>query len=178
MIIKNNEEALRVKCEEVTPEEAGELIKRLESELAYSASLGSPGIGLAAPQIGIAKKAAIVRLGKPEYNVNLINCSISQGWDMGTFEGEGCLSFPGRIETTNRYQEILIENNLVMPKRMTLTGLFAVAAQHEIGHFNQDLFIDHIAKKKKIRPNDICPCGTLNLKTGNPLKYKKCCGKK
>ena len=178
MIITNNEDALRVKCEDVFPNEVGPIIEQLEKELDNSNRLGRPGIGLAAPQIGIAKKIAIVRMGKPEYNFDLVNCSITKGWDLKTFQDEGCLSFPGRVETTNRYQEVLIENNLVAPYRMTLTGLFAIVSQHEIDHFNQKLFIDHIVKNKKIRPNDICPCGTINQLTNNRLKYKKCCGKK
>lgn len=177
MIITNNEEALRIKCEDVLPEEVGGLIDLLEKELNYSALTGNPGIGLAAPQIGIAKKIAIIRIGKQEHNLNLVNCDITQAFDLKTFKDEGCLSFPGRIETTNRYQEIVLENNLVYPNKMILTGIFAVAAQHEIGHYNSQLFIDHVVRQKKMKPNDICPCGKLNPISGQRLKFKKCCGK-
>src|SRR5690606_39126845 len=178
MIITNNEEALRVVCSDVLPDEVNDIIERLESELNHANFLGQNGVGLAAPQIGIAKKAAIVRVGNN--NINLINCNISQGWDPAVFEGEGCLSFPGRVEKTTRFQEALIENNLVMPNRMIITGFLAVACQHEIDHYNQKLFTDHIFKDriKKLKPNDICGCGRLNEKTGMPFKYKKCCGKK
>ena len=104
MIITNNEEALRVKCEDVLPEEVGELIERLESELAHSALLGNAGIGLAAPQIGIAKKIAIVRLGKSEHNLNLVNCDIAQAWDLKTFEDEGCLGIPTLVDAENEVE--------------------------------------------------------------------------
>lgn len=174
MIIKNNEELLRVKCKDVLPEEVAELVSVLEKELDQSGKLGIPGIGLAAPQIGIAKNIAIVRLNN--INFNLVNAKISKGFDQTIFRQEGCLSFPGRIEDTLRYQEIYVTNNLVYPHSFIASGLIAVACQHEIDHLNSSLFIDHVApivqvKKVKIGPNDPCVCGSKK-------KYKKCCQSK
>jgi peptide deformylase len=176
MIITNDEDALRVHCEDVESlEEAKEIIIQLESELKESARLGRSGIGLAAPQIGIAKKVAIVRLN--EIKINLINCKIGQGFDQAIFKNEGCLSFPGKYEDTLRYQEVVVSNNLIYPHSFIATGLTAVVCQHEIGHWNSDLFIDHlnpkqtpIVIKSKTRPNEPCFCGSK-------IKYKKCCGK-
>lgn len=173
MIITNNEEALRVKCEDVLPEEINQLIETLESELNYSNKLGSGGIGLAAPQIGIAKNIAIIRLNN--YNINLVNCKLEKGYDPILFRQEGCLSFPGKVEDTTRFQEVHIVNNLVYPNTFIATGLLAVVCQHELDHLNSTLFMDRKVQKilslnKKIRPNDMCSCG-LNR------KYKKCCGK-
>lgn len=180
MIITNNEEALRVQCEDVLPEEVGELVELLERELNYSAKTGRPGIGLAAPQIGIAKKIAIVRLGNNGYmnlNINLVNCSISKSFDPKIFTDEGCLSFPGRVENTMRFQEIVIDNNFVSPNSFTATGLVAVACQHELDHINGILLPDRALEKKavisaltKVKVNDKCPCGSGK-------KYKKCCRK-
>ena len=177
MIITNNEEALRIKCEDVLPEEVGSLIDSLEKELNYANKLGKGGIGLAAPQIGIAKNIAIVRFGKnSEFNVNLINCNIKSGYDLACFQQEGCLSFPGRVEDTNRFQEVYIENNLIYPHSFIAVGLLAVVCQHEIDHLNSILLMDRVipkilpAKSSKIGPNQICPCG-------KNLKYKKCCGR-
>lgn len=176
MIIKNNEDLLRVKCEDVKLEEIGELVATLERELEYSAKLGIPGIGLAAPQIGIAKNIAIVRVSK-DISFNLINCQIAQGYDPTVFRQEGCLSFPGRVENTIRFQEVYVINNLVYPHSFVATGLVAVVCQHEIDHLTSKLFIDHIApkiavniSKKKVGPNDSCICGSGK-------KYKKCCNK-
>lgn len=175
MIITNNEEALRVKCEDVLPEEVGQLIAQLELELKNSARLGRPGIGLAAPQIGIAKNIAIVRLGNNQPNFNLINCKILKGYDQAIFRDEGCLSFPGRVENTNRYQEIVITNNLTYPNDFIATGLVAVVCQHELDHLNGVLLPDialpkpkPIINNKKIGPNDPCFCNSGK-------KYKKCC---
>ena len=103
-MIITDEEALRVQCVDALPEEVGPILDQLERELAHSAAIGHPGIGLAAPQIGIAKNIAIVRVDN--YKIDLVNCHVANGYDKALFESEGCLSFPGRFEKTFRYQEI------------------------------------------------------------------------
>lgn len=174
MIITYNEEALRIKCEEVLPDEVGSLIDVLEKELANANRLGKNGIGLAAPQIGIAKKIAIIRLGN--INLDLVNCHLHKGYDLTNFTDEGCLSFPGRVETTTRFQEVHIKNNLKGPNEFIATGFLAVACQHELDHVNSTLFMDRkiivpdLSKKSKIGPNQPCICGSNK-------KYKKCCGR-
>lgn len=175
MIITNNEDALRVKCEDVLPEEVGELIATLESELNQANRLGKGGIGLAAPQIGIAKKIAIVRIDTAHgLSLDLVNCKVKQGYDPIMFRQEGCLSFPGRVEDTTRFQEVHITDNLASPSDFVVTGLMAVVCQHEIDHLNSVLFTDHAIKKAeppkkvKVGPNDPCICGSNK-------KYKKCC---
>lgn len=176
MIIINNEEALRVKCEDVKPEEVGSLIATLEAELNNANRLGKGGIGLAAPQIGIAKNIAIVRLGKG-LELDLVNCKIDKGFDPTIFREEGCLSFPGRVEDTTRFQEVYITNNLVYPHSFIATGLLAVVCQHELDHLNGTLIMDRkipkqvpVVNKKKVGPNEPCICGSGK-------KYKKCCAK-
>jgi len=176
MIITNNEAALRVVCEPVSLEELGSLIETLEKELDYANRLGKNGIGLAAPQIGIAKDIAIVRL--PKLSFNLVNAKLIHGYDPATFTDEGCLSFPGRSEDTIRFQEVHITNNLVEPHSMVATGFIAVVIQHELDHLNSTLFMDRSIPKTvpvvrtatKQRPNEPCLCGSGK-------KYKKCHGR-
>ncbi len=175
MIITNNEEILRVNCEDVLPEEVGNLVSLLESELERANRLGRGGIGLAAPQIGIAKKIAIVRLDKARnISFDLVNCKISEAYDPCMFRDEGCLSFPGKVENTTRFQEIYVTNNLVYPHNFIATGLTSVVCQHEIDHLSGTLFMDRsvstpiLLKKNKVGPNDLCGCGSNK-------KYKKCC---
>lgn len=171
MIITNNEEALRGECFDVLPEEIGALRDQLELELKHSEEIGQLGIGLAAPQIGIKKKFAIVRCDC--FNVDLINCKIEKGYDKAIFEQEGCLSFPGRFEKTNRFQEVYITNNLVEPYSFIAYGLLSVACQHELDHLVgillPDISIKEIKFKGKLKPNDKCFCNSNK-------KYKKCCG--
>jgi peptide deformylase len=176
MIITFDEEALRVKCVDVLPEEVGALVETLEKELIEANRLGKNGIGLAAPQIGIAKNIAIIRLERG-FKLDLVNCKLEKGYDPLLFQEEGCLSFPGRVENTMRFQEVHITSNLVEPYSFVATGFLAVACQHELDHLNSTLFMDRAApkpvqiiKKNKVGPNDPCTCGSGK-------KYKKCCGK-
>ena len=175
MIITNDEAALRVFCEPVTLEEVGPLVEALEKELEYGNRIGRSGIGLAAPQIGIAKNIAIVRL--PKISLNLVNAKLVEGFDPALFEEEGCLSFPGRLENTIRFQEVYITNNLVEPHSFVANGLVAVVCQHELDHLNSTLFMDRrlpkpspVVKTVKVGPNEPCPCGSGK-------KYKKCHGR-
>jgi len=172
-MIITDEKLLRIPCVDALPEEVDSIILRLEEELALSAKNGNVGIGLAAPQIGIYKNVAIIRINK-DISVNLVNCKIKNKYDLELFEGEGCLSFPGRFEKTMRYQEIHVVDNAVYPYSFIATGLFAVVTAHEIDHLQGKLLPDFALKKevpKKFRPNDICNCGS-------GIKYKRCHGKK
>lgn len=176
-MILTDEKLLRIPCVNALPEEIGPIIDALELELKHSAELGSGGLGLAAPQIGIYKNVAIVRAGKnseSSLEVDLVNCNIIAGFDKKIFETEGCLSFPGKYERTMRYQEIVVDNNLIGPKKFIATGLFAVVIAHELDHLSGILLPDIALPKpmlidgKKLKPNDICFCGSNK-------KYKKCC---
>jgi peptide deformylase len=139
-MIITDEEALRIPCEPVLPEEVSELRAKLEKGLEWSASQGNPGVGLACPQIGIGKRMCIIRVDN--IKIDLVNASITKSYKQTEFEGEGCLSFPNRFERTLRYQEVLIENNLVWPHRIILTDFLAVVAQHELNHLENILLPD------------------------------------
>lgn len=178
MIIINDESALRINCSDATPNEVGDIILLLEEELEKANKLGRGGIGLAAPQIGIPKKVAIIRHDRiNNTKINLVNAELSKGFDPAIFRQEGCLSFPGTNKDTVRYQEVYITNNSVYPNSFIATGIVAVVCQHELDHLNGKLFFDRLAKtnqnlqqNKKIGPNDICLCGSNK-------KFKKCCGR-
>ncbi len=151
-MIITDQSLLRVKCSDVLLEEVGVLCEALERELKHSEEIGAPGIGLAAPQIGIAKNMAIVRIPGPQnkmYSVNLVNCRIAAKYDQAFFDGEGCLSFPGLQVRTLRYQEIYVVNNLVQPYSFIATGLPAVCIQHELDHLSGILLPDVDVSTKK-----------------------------
>ena len=174
-MIITDEDLLRRPCEDVLPKEVGDLISTLEGELNRINRIGRGGIGLAAPQINILKKIAIVRL--PKINLNLVNAKLAHGYDPALFTDEGCLSFPNRTENTMRFQEVHITDNLVEPHSFIATGLLSVVCQHEIGHYNSTLFIDRMAPKPmpivktaKVGPNELCPCGSK-------VKFKRCHGR-
>lgn len=137
-LIINDENLLRAKCEDVRAEEVEDLIKSLEDELAHCEQRGYPGIGLAAPQIGIYKSIAIIRMG--DIKINLINATIKHSHDKFIFKDEGCLSFPDQKFDTIRYKEVYIENKFY--PSFVASGLLAVACQHELDHLNSTLIFD------------------------------------
>lgn len=168
-MIITDEKLLRIKCDNASLEEVGGIIELLERELILSEKAGRPGIGLAAPQIGIYKNVAIIRIDE-KTKLDLVNCKIANKYDQFIFRGEGCLSYPDRLEDTIRYNEVHIIDNLIYPYGLELTGLVSVVAQHELDHLDNRLLPDFaLAKpKNKIGPNDKCGCGSGK-------KFKKCC---
>lgn len=170
MAIITNFEILTQKSSEVASvDEAKEIITLLEKELENSARLGKPGIGLAAIQIGIPKRVAIVRISD-KYQVNLVNCKIEKAYDEFIFKNEGCLSIPNFAKDTIRSNEIYVVDNLVFPHSFICTGLMAVCCAHEIDHWNGDILSTKpdLSSKPKPKPHEICFCGSSK-------KYRKCC---
>jgi peptide deformylase len=156
--------------------EAAEIIRELEQSLNNSPE---PGVGLAAPQIGINKRVAIVRiderqsgLHKRAESLDLVNPVITKR-DKGFVNfDERCLSLPGTSINTNRYKEIFIKDD-IHPEGFVATGYMALVLQHECDHLDGVLIVDRVVSKKKMGRNDPCPCGKkINNK---PVKYKKCC---
>jgi peptide deformylase len=123
---------LRKKCEDATEEEAKEIIKDLEDTFATK-----KGYGLSAPQIGIYKNVAIIRMG--ETKENLINPKIIDKGNKIVIK-EGCMSFPGLLIEVDRYDYVMVEMN---GKKTSFVGIEGVVCQHEIAHLNgRTIFCD------------------------------------
>lgn len=142
-MITINTDILRTKSEDFTgtPEELEALVTVLDFELNHSPQ---KGLGLSAIQTNIPYRVAIIR--SKTANVNLYNAKIIKAEQPFVFKGEGCLSIPGVFKHTNRYNLITVTNG--DGKELQFSGLDAVLVQHELGHFEGDLFIDHIAEEK------------------------------
>ena len=168
-MIITNLSTLRNQNIDVSIEEGREIIKKLEYELKNSKV---SGVGLAAPQIAINKKVAIVRAYGEK--IDLINPKIIEKENGFVNFNEGCLSIPNIKVNTWRYRELFVKTDLY-PKGFVCYGNIAVIIQHEIDHLESILMIDRSVGKGKINRNDPCPCGkTINNK---PVKWKKCHGK-
>lgn len=173
MIIKQVSN-LREKCENVnSAEEADKIIALLEAELDEANKLTITGVGLAASQIGINKRVAIVRIG--DIKINLINAKIINA-RTELVSNEGCLSLPTISVPVKRFNEIQIENGL-NKEQVVVYGFAAVVVQHEMDHFDGKLIIDHNLLNKTIGDNEPCPCGKKDPQTNKVLKFKKCCKK-
>lgn len=166
MKIVTDEKLLRIPSVDSSMEEGFKIIDLLNKTLDEN-----PGIGLSANQIGILKKVFVLRVPainnnqKVIYSRNFINPKIVSRVDPILFHNEGCLSFPNKAIETLRYNQIVIIDDL-QPDGRILSGLEAVAAQHEYDHTLGKTMYD--SKIQNISPNDKCLCGSEK-------KYKKCC---
>ena len=113
----------------------------------------APGVGLAAPQIGVNLRVAIVDLsvGKdPSQVLVLVNPVVVDS--QGTIrDEEGCLSFPDLVETVERPERVTVEAVDERGKRRALDGrdLLARAFCHEVDHLEQRLFVDRLSPLKR-----------------------------
>ncbi len=111
------------------------------------------GLGLAANQVGIPKRFFIMdisqREGKPQLEV-YINPEIL-ATDGETEYEEGCLSIPGYYAKVKRYKNLYIKAYDLEGKAIEreLTGLHAIAFQHEYDHLEGILFIDRLSPLKQ-----------------------------
>ncbi len=107
------------------------------------------GIGLAANQVGIIQRVAVVEVGE-EPSVVLIDPTIVER--AGTIRGEeGCLSIPDIFADVDRAVSIVVETTTLEGTRTRLeaTELLSRAIQHEIDHLDGILFIDHLSPLKR-----------------------------
>ena len=112
------------------------------------------GIGLAAIQVGVPKRVAVIDLDHsgPESNpIYLVNPKIVAASEEQTTHNEGCLSVPECWEDVSRPSRLTVEYTDEKGRRQTIEadGLLATCLQHEIDHINGLLFIDHISRLKR-----------------------------
>lgn len=114
--------------------------------------LASPGVGVAAPQIGVAKRAIVVDVSPKPGNglIVLLNPEVVSGENPKTGR-EGCLSIPDFTANVRRPQEIVIRGLNPQGQAVVLhsEGLEAVCLQHEVDHLDGILFLDRVASLKK-----------------------------
>ena len=141
-IYKLGEEVLRQNCEEVKPEEINDELRTLIKEMFLTMDEAN-GVGLAAPQVGIAKRF-FVAMADDEVERVFINPVITKtSSELSEYE-EGCLSIPGVYETIVRPKAVTISALDMNGKPFTIDaeGLLARIVQHESDHLDGVLYID------------------------------------
>jgi peptide deformylase len=111
------------------------------------------GVGLAAPQVGIAKQLIVVDAGEGEV-LQLLNPRITAA-EGNCVDVEGCLSIPGVFGEVNRAEKVTV---IALEKegrevRLDAEGLLARILQHEIDHLHGTLFIDRA--DRLVDPDDV-----------------------
>ncbi len=122
----------------------------------FEAMYDAPGIGLAAIQVGTAKRVVTMDLAKKDEPKNpqvFINPEIVWSSDEKATYEEGCLSIPEFYGDVERPAQVKVKylDREGQPQEVEANGLLATCLQHEIDHLNGVLFIDHLSKLKRDR---------------------------
>lgn len=114
----------------------------------------APGIGLAAIQVGVAKRMLVLDLsreGEEKAPQVFINPEILSFSDERSAYEEGCLSIPDYYAEVERPARITVKHVGIDGRQALIEaeGLLATCLQHEIDHLNGVLFIDYISRLKR-----------------------------
>lgn len=127
-------------------------LRKLADDM-FDSMYAAHGVGIAAPQIGIARHIAVIDIGSreaPGEKIVLVNPKIihSEGKQPGQ---EGCLSLPEFREKVSRPMKVTVRAQDLEGKFFERTGedLLARAFMHETEHLNGKLFISHISALKR-----------------------------
>jgi peptide deformylase len=137
-----------------------EPVKNVDAELAalmddmLETMYLAPGVGLAAPQVGVTKRIIVVDVGKKEEErepVRMANPEViweSEDWSI--YE-EGCLSLPEYYADVERPEQIRVKylDETNTERELEAEGLLATCIQHEIDHLEGVLFVDHLTSIKR-----------------------------
>jgi peptide deformylase len=141
---------LKKQCEPVA--EITDDLRRLADDM-LETMYGAPGVGLAAPQVGVLKRLIVmdcIKDGPPEpmalFNPEVVWASE----DQAVYE-EGCLSIPDQYADVQRPAEVVVRWLDVKgeTQERQFAGLWATCVQHEIDHLEGKLFIDYLGPLKR-----------------------------
>lgn len=135
------------KVEKITP-----LDLQLMDDMAET-MYNAPGVGLAAPQVGVSKRIVVVDVGDGLFK--LVNPKIiySEGSEI---DAEGCLSVPGLIGDVERYTKITVKATTPDGKTIKIDAenFFARCLQHELDHLDGVLYTDKASNMREPEPFD------------------------
>ena len=122
-------------------------VRRLVDDL-FETMEASHGVGLAANQVGVARRVAVVDADGERFA--MINPVIVEAEGRTTAE-EGCLSIPEIFGDVTRPERVVLEalDRDGKPFRLAAEGLVARAIQHELDHLDGILFLDHLGLMKR-----------------------------
>lgn len=143
---------LKKKCREV--ENFDEKLHTLLDDMQETLIL-SNGVGLAAPQVGILRRAVVIDLGEDEGMLELINPVITRTEGSVT-DTEGCLSVPGKAGTVTRPQKATVKAFDRYGEEFEFTGedLYARCICHECDHLDGTLYVEKASEVFELEQNE------------------------
>lgn len=150
-LVKYGDPVLETPAEPVTEFDTPELHKLIEDM--FESMYAHKGVGLAAPQIGIPRRIAVIdgSVGQdPSQKLVLINPEVIRNEGRQVSE-EGCLSVPGFREPVKRGARVTVRAQNAKGETFEVTGedLLARALLHETDHLNGKLYLSHLSPLKR-----------------------------
>ena len=149
-IVKYGDPVLTQRANEVT--EFDDALRKLVDNM-FETMYGAPGVGLAAPQVGVLKRLFVMDCSSGRnktQKVALINPVIEteEGEQVGE---EGCLSFPGIFVQVTRPQRVVVcaQDTDGSPFTLDIMELEARCVAHETDHLDGELFIEYLSPLKR-----------------------------
>ena len=143
--------SLRAKARPVGPSDA-DAVRDLAPRM-LEAMYRAPGIGLAAPQVGVGLRLVVVDLQRDETRAPmvLVNPEVAAVSKEEAVREEGCLSLPGHYADVSRPARVKVRYHDLSGARREGEGdgLLAACLQHEIDHLDGVLFVDHLSPLKR-----------------------------
>ena len=142
---------LKVKCKPVAKVDTK--VARLMDDM-LETMYAAPGIGLAAPQVGVAQRVIVLDVAREDEKpapLRMANPELVWISDEDTTYNEGCLSLPEHYADVVRPKGIRVryldhQNEI---RELEAEGLLATCIQHEMDHLDGILFVDHITALKR-----------------------------
>ena len=148
----------RLKKVSVPVEAVDDELRRLMDDM-LETMYAAPGVGLAAPQVGVLKRVIVLDAGREEAGrenapagpLFLTNPEITWASDEEATYEEGCLSLPSHYADVVRPAAIRLRflDRADERRELEAEGLLATCIQHEIDHLNGILFVDHVSALKR-----------------------------
>lgn len=142
---------LKAKCSPVI--EIDETVRRLMDDM-LATMYDAPGVGLAAPQVGIKRRVIVVDCARADEDprpMRLVNPEVVAVSEEEATNEEGCLSLPTHYADVTRPAAATIRylDETGTEHKIDTGGLLATCIQHEIDHLNGVLFVDHLSALKR-----------------------------
>lgn len=152
-IVINPDPVLRKKARPVQKINAG--IRKLLDDMTET-MYDAPGVGLAAPQVGVSKRVIVVDAQDGSGLFQVINPEIVAAEEFGVVGTEGCLSIPGYVGEVARYRKIKVTGLNRDGHRIWIDaeGWLARVFQHEIDHLDGILYTDKASNVREVKEGE------------------------
>jgi peptide deformylase len=142
---------LKTRCAKISGVDAD--IRRLMDDM-LETMYAAPGVGLAAPQVGVSRRVIVVDCARPDEEprpIRMANPELLTVSEDEAINEEGCLSLPSHYADVTRSAGAKIRylDEVGVSRVIETEGLLATCIQHEIDHLNGILFVDHLSALKR-----------------------------